>query len=132
MARESGLSPAFCNSPRNADISAASAQLVRITHPFHPYSGRQLVCVGERYNRAGKRVLLRVDDSTICSVPPQWTDMVSPDPEVVIGQGRAPFRVADLVELARLVTHLCPQRRPEAPSICKDNFAAIVKKMTPQ
>jgi hypothetical protein len=132
MARESGLSPAFCNSARNADISVGLAQLVRITHPFHPFSGRQLVCVGERYNRAGKRVLLRVDDSTVCSVPPQWTDMVFPDPEVVMGQERAPFRVADLVELARLVTRLCPQRRPEAPSICKDNFAVTVKKMTPQ
>jgi hypothetical protein len=108
------------------------AQLVRITHPFHPFSGRQLVCVGERYNRAGKRVLLRVDDSTVCSVPPQWTDMVFPDPEVVMGQERAPFRVADLVELARLVTRLCPQRRPEASSICKDNCAVTAKKMTPQ
>ena len=58
--------------------------------------------------------------------------MVFPDPEVVMGQERAPFRVADLVELARLVTRLCPQRRPEAPSICKDNFAVTVKQLTPQ
>jgi len=36
----------------------------------------------ERYNRSGKRLLLRVDDRTVCSVPPQWTDSVAPDPEV--------------------------------------------------
>jgi len=107
-------------------------QLVRITHPFHPFSGRQLVCVGERYNRAGKRLLLRVDDSVICSVPPQWTDVVAPDPEVVMGQGRAPFRVADLVDLAQLVARLSLERRSEARAIRKDNFAAHVKQLMPQ
>ena len=81
-------------------------RLVRITHPFHPLSGQQLACVGERYNRYGRRLLLRVDDATVCSVPPQWTDLVAPDPEIVIGERRALFRVADLLELARLVDQL--------------------------
>ena len=82
-----------------------------MTHPFHPFADRELVCVGERHNRAGKRLLLRVDDSTICSVPPQWTDAAAPDPEVVMGRGRALLRVADLVGLARLVEQLSPRRR---------------------
>lgn len=85
-------------------------QRVLITHPFHPFIGRPAVCVGERYNRAGKRLLLRFDDGTICSVPPQWTDVVASDPEIVMGQGRALFRVADLTELARLVAHLAARR----------------------
>jgi hypothetical protein len=79
---------------------------VRITHPFHPLSGKQLACVGERYNRYGRRLLLRVDDATVCSVPPQWTDLVAPAPEIVIGEHRALFRVADLLELAELVDQL--------------------------
>jgi len=62
--------------------------------------------VGERYNRYGRRLLLQVDDQTVCSVPPQWTDLVAQDPEIVIGKQRALFRVADLVELARLVERL--------------------------
>jgi hypothetical protein len=45
--------------------------------------------VGERFNRSGKRLLLRVDDAAVCSIPPQWTDADDPDPEVMIGQGRA-------------------------------------------
>ena len=49
---------------------------------------------------------LRFDDGTICSVPPQWTDVVASDPEIVLGQGRALFRIADLTELARLVARL--------------------------
>ena len=81
-------------------------RLVRITHPFHPLSGREVVCVGERYNRYGRRLLLRVDDVTVCSVPPQWTDLVAPDPEIVIGAYRTLFRVADLLALGRLVDQL--------------------------
>jgi Family of unknown function (DUF5372) len=79
---------------------------VRITHPFHPLSGQELACVGERYNRYGRRLLLRVDEITVCSVPPQWTDLVAPDPEIVLGGHLAPFRVADLLEVARLVDQI--------------------------
>jgi len=77
-----------------------------VTHAFHPLSGRQLVCVGERYNRYGTRLLLRVDEDRVCSVPRHWTDVVAPDPEIVIGEGRALLRVADLLALAELVARL--------------------------
>ena len=54
----------------------------------------------------GLTFLLRVDDVTVCSVPPQWTDLAAPDPEIVIGEYRGLFRVADLLELERLVDQL--------------------------
>lgn len=79
---------------------------MRITHPFHPFRGGQLPCVGERYNRYGMRLLLQIDDHSVCSVPPQWTDVVAPDPEIVMGEERALFRVADLLGLAGLVERL--------------------------
>jgi Family of unknown function (DUF5372) len=131
-ARRSGLSPSACNSTRNAGSLAGSTQLVRVTHPFHPLSGRLLICVGERYNRSGKRLLLRVDDATVCSIPPQWTDAVCPDPEVLIGQGRALFRVADLMELASLVARLSPGKRMGVSTMCKVISAACVSRTTPQ
>lgn len=84
---------------------------MRVTHPFHPLNGRQLVCVGERYNRYGTRLLLRVDEDHICSVPRQWTDVVAPEPEVVIGGSRSLFRLADLLALADLVSQLVEQKR---------------------
>ena len=62
--------------------------------------------MGKRYNRYGSWLLLQVDDKAICYVPPQWTDLVPPDPEVVIGEARALFRVADLLELAQLLERL--------------------------
>jgi hypothetical protein len=51
-------------------------------------------------------LLLESEDGAIYSVPPQWTDLVSPDPENVIGSGRALFRIGDLLELALLVNRL--------------------------
>ena len=75
-----------------------------------------MVCVGERYNRYGRRLLLRVDDKTVCSVPREWTDLAVPDPEVVLGQGRALFRVADLVDLARLLARLRQRDSREVPN----------------
>jgi hypothetical protein len=62
--------------------------------------------VGKRYNRYGMWLLLQAGDETVCSIPPQWTDLVAPDPEIVIGKGRALFRVADLLELAQLLGRL--------------------------
>src|SRR5690606_563293 len=85
-ATETCPAPAACNSPRTAILTDLGTRLVRVTHPFHPLSGRQLVCVGERCNRYGTRLLLRVDEDRVCSVPRQWTDVVAPDPEVVIGE----------------------------------------------
>ena len=82
-------------------------------HPFHPLSGQQFACVGKRYNRYGTRLLLQIDEQTVCSVAPQWTDLVAPDPEIVMGEGRALLRVADLVELARLVARLARRDSPE-------------------
>jgi hypothetical protein len=104
-------------------------RLVRITHPFHPLSGRQLVCVGERYNRYGPRLLLRVDEERVCSVPRQWTDVVAPDLEIVIGEGRALLRVSELVGLAELVARLAEEdRRPQRR---KGNGAAFVRETVP-
>lgn len=77
-----------------------------MTHPFHPLSGREFVCVARRYNRYGMRLVLQVDDETVCSVPPQWTDLMPPELELVMGERRAMFRVADLLELARVVDRL--------------------------
>src|SRR5262245_51076998 len=108
MASHRCLLPTACSSFQSADVSIAQERLVRITHPFHPFCGRELPCVGERCNRAGRRLLLRVDGPTVCSVPPQWTDLAVPDPEVVIGEHRALFRFADLLELRKLIDQLGP------------------------
>lgn len=72
------------------------------------------MCVGERYNRYGRRLLLHVDEATVCSVPPQWTDLEAPDPEIVIGAQQALFRLGDLLDLACLVEQLSKRETREA------------------
>jgi hypothetical protein len=110
-----GRAKAACTCVRNAGIPIAGSPLVRITHPFHPLTGQQFACIGERFNRYGRRLLLEIDGETVCSVPPQWTDLVGPDPEIVSGQQRAAFRVADLLELLRLVERFGRANRQETP-----------------
>lgn len=105
---------------------------MRVTHPFHPLSGRQLVCLGERYNRYGTRLLLRVGEDQVCSVPRHWTDVVASDPEIVIGEGRALLRVVDLLELADLVARLRRESLEGGGSQCKANSAALVSVNTPR
>ena len=87
---------------RSPRCSAASIHYPPLSSVQRAASGLS----GERYNRAGRRLLLRFDDGAICSVPLQWTDLVAPDPEIVMGQISALFRVADLTELAHLVARM--------------------------
>jgi len=103
-----------------------------VAHPFHPYSGREGVCVAARYNRFGTRLLLRFDDGVICPVPAQWTDLVAPDPEVVMGGPRSALRVVDLIELGELTTRLGARLSPTEGEERKDNYAASVNRITPQ
>ena len=100
---------------------------MRVTHPFHPLFGRQLPCVGKRYNRYGERLLLQGDGATVWSVPPQWTDLVSPDPEIAMGHGRALLRAADLMELASLVKRLSDRAALRSRTNRKDDYAANVR-----
>ena len=47
----------------------------------------------------------------LATIPAAWTDVPAPDPVVAVSAGRLPFRLQDLIELARLVASLrAPQR----------------------
>lgn len=113
-------------------MTGADQQLVRVTHPFHPLFGRQIPCVGERANSQGKRLLLQTDDGATWSVPPQWTDVVSLDQELVVSNGRALLLVSNLLELASLVEQLCGRLAARSRAECRDNYAARVNEIMPQ
>lgn len=103
-----------------------------VTHQFHPLFGRQLPCVGKRGNLQGDRLLLQTEDGAIWPLPPQWTDLVSIDPEVVASNGRALLLVSNLMELASMVEHLCGRLAARSRAVCKDNYAASVNEIMPQ
>ena len=69
-----------------------------MTHPFHPWAGRELEFVKRRRNWRADRVYLRDDVDGLVSLPSEWTD-VPEDPFVVVASGRAPFHLEGLLAL---------------------------------
>ena len=84
---------------RNGDAQ----RWVEITHPFHPLHGRRFVLLLCRQAWNEDRVYFEDDDGHLESIPAKWTDVVAPDPFVVIAAGRALFRLDDLLEVVRLI-----------------------------
>lgn len=59
------------------------------------------VVTGKRWGEA--RVTVETADGTLRSLPVGWTDLLPVDPVVMVGRGRAPFRLTDLLALADLI-----------------------------
>jgi hypothetical protein len=68
--------------------------------------------VAIRKNWGEDRIYYHDDRGQLTGIAAQWTDIVPPDPVVVLSAGRSPFRFEDLVELSRLLASL----RSEAPN----------------
>lgn len=74
-----------------------------MTHPFHPLFGREYDLVEYRHCWAEDRVFYVAETGEVRSLPARWTSAVADDPAVVVSAGRSHFRIADLVELVKLV-----------------------------
>jgi hypothetical protein len=81
-----------------------------VTHPFHPWVGRELVFVARRQTWGEDRVFFFDAEGAQRSLPSAWTDVAVPDAFVALAAGRSALRVADLLVLAELVDGL---RRPD-------------------
>jgi uncharacterized protein DUF5372 len=77
-----------------------------VTHPFHPWAGREFVFVAARRTWGEARVFFLDEEGTQRSLPSGWTDVAAPDPFVVVAAGRCPFRVADLLAVAAVLDGL--------------------------
>lgn len=77
-----------------------------MTHPFHPWCGREFVFVAVRHTWREDRVFFFADDGTQKSLPRAWTDAADPDVFVELAAGRSLFRVVDLVVLAEVIDGL--------------------------
>lgn len=71
-----------------------------MTHPFHPWAGREFEFVKRRHNWQADRVYVRDDAGELVSLPAEWTDAVPEDPFVVVACGRAPFHLEGLLALS--------------------------------
>jgi len=77
-----------------------------VTHPFHPWLGREFVFVAVRQAWGEDRVSFFDEEAVQRSLPRGWTDAADVDPFVVVAAGRSALRVVDLVELVDLIAEL--------------------------
>ena len=77
-----------------------------MTHPFHPWCGREFVFIAVRHTWGEDRVFFFADDGTQKSLPRAWTDAADGDVFVALAGDRCPFRVADLLAVAEIIDGL--------------------------
>ncbi len=87
-------------------------QTFRVTHPFHPLRGREFVLLTSVRRWNEERVYFEDEQGRAISLRAQWTSVFLPPPLVAIAAGRSAFRADDLLELARLLRELKPERTP--------------------
>ena len=83
-----------------------SARNFRVTHPFHPWCGRQFEFVDCRLCWGEWRVFYYTEDGQVAYFPSAWTDVGQADPFVILSAGRAVSRFEDLVRLVKLIEDL--------------------------
>lgn len=86
-----------------------------MTHPFHPWFGREFALVTYRLNWGEERVYFHDDAGQLVAIPARWTSVFPPDPFVVVSAERSPFRFAELRELARLIQQVRSTEAVENP-----------------
>ena len=90
-----------CNAVRTTKLSPVDPQ-VRVTHPFHPWRGRELEVLRRDIHYGEDRVFYRSQYGHVCSLPTVWTSLI--ERPVYGSDRRAPlFLTSDLLELVELV-----------------------------
>ena len=88
------------------------AETFQVTHPFHPRFGKTYPLITYRPIWGEDRVYYHDETGKLRSIPAKWTDVHGEDPFVMVAAGRSPFRVADLLELCRLVEGVSDRSLP--------------------
>jgi uncharacterized protein DUF5372 len=95
-----------CSALSSALDPVGDQRTVQVTHPFHPWFGREFVFLAVRQTWSQDRVFFLDSQGRQFSLPVGWTDAAEVDPFVMVASGRCPFRFADLVELRALIDGL--------------------------
>ncbi|MCK4249549.1 MAG: hypothetical protein KAX15_07190, partial [Candidatus Omnitrophica bacterium] len=99
------ICPYTKNQPiRTAPLASNLTQRFRILHPFHPLFDKQYEVLEFRRDWGKNYAAFYDENKKLVTVPVKWTDLVQEeDPFVVLSEGRAYFRPADLLTLADLI-----------------------------
>ena len=74
-----------------------------VTHPFHPLYQRQFELLSYRKSWGREYIDFRHENGEPGAIPLAWTDADQTDPFLTVAQGRAVFRVAELLQLVELI-----------------------------
>ena len=91
---------------RTTRVRRIEPQTFRITHPFHPLTGREFEALTRKDHGGEQRVCFLDKKGRQCEIPLSWTDLAPEDALATLAAGKSWFRAADLMELARLVAAL--------------------------
>ena len=95
-----------CLTSSNAGCSEHQATGFTVTHPFHPGFGQRYELVERRNNWGEDRVSFYDAEGGLRSMPTAWTDLGEFHLFVTATAGRSWFRLADLLDLVRLLNAL--------------------------
>ena len=97
---------------RTAPDANDAKQSFTVTHPFHPWRGRQFELVDCRRRWGQWRVYYFSDDGNTAFMPASWTDIGPKDPFLEQSRGRAIARTEDLLELVKVVGKTVKEIKP--------------------
>ena len=83
-----------------------TALKVRITHPFHPHSGREFELICRRRHWGEDRVVYSGEDGRLRTISAAFTDVARADEFRLVAGGKAAFRTVDLMMLCALLDRL--------------------------
>ena len=104
----------FFNAPPIAPIPNKEGRQIRITHPFHPLSGKQFDLVEHRCIFTESFVYFHDAEGHLREIPSAWTDFVKGDAFVELAAGCSQLHTGCLLELADLVGRLGKERSRDA------------------
>ena len=107
--RRSNQDPSYRRSSAAQQTAPSDARLsgqFRVIHPFHPLYQQQLEEVGRTGRWGDQRVWFRTARGDLRTIPLRFTSLAPPDPYLEWGEGKSCHRVAELLELRRLMDGL--------------------------
>jgi Family of unknown function (DUF5372) len=81
-----------------------------VTHPFVPQRGQEYEAIDRRVSWGEQRLYYYDAGGFLRYIPESWTDLALPEPLVVLGAGRAHFRIDDLLRLVALIEDLTGEK----------------------
>lgn len=96
----------FSSVPPTALVPADNPRRFRITHPFHPFRGREFELIEQQGVSTASILLFQDPAGYLQQIPAVWTDLVKGDAFSEVAAGRSALHAGCLWPLAELLQQL--------------------------